>query len=275
MKKKALSISMFILCSIPTVAMATEPPMDARLQKLSDALSVALDEEHKNSTESDRFALIQKTLVTQWGHVELGKILVNPTSYKEPTNQFTLLSTEEFNASLRDKNVPQKMIDSITMVNVDYRGFNGEVYNGQIVVHKDLAASTERIFKRILNETDIPLTSVIPVSFFGWADTPSWKFNNTSAFNWRLVGGSTEVSDHAFGSAIDINPYINPWMQNDTNPRYNVNRVGTWTADSPVVQIFKDEGWKWGGDWKNSKDWQHFYRPGIPLKYFGKEEVPE
>lgn len=277
MKMKALSISMFFLVSTHAFAQATiDPPMDSRLQKLSDILSGALDEEHKNSTESERVEVTQKTLAAQWGGIELGKILVNPTSYKEPTNQLPLLSQADFYASLQAKKVPQVMIDSISMVDVDYRGFNGKIYKGQIVVHKDLAASTARIFKRILNETDITLTSVLPVSHFGWGDTPSWKFNNTSAFNWRLVGGSTEVSDHAFGSAIDINPYINPWMKGGTtNPRYDVNRPGTWTAESPVVKIFKAEGWKWGGDWKNSKDWQHFYRPEIPFKYFGKAEVPE
>jgi hypothetical protein len=41
------------------------------------------------------------------------------------------------------------------------------------------------------------------------------------------------------------------------------------------VKIFKEEGWKWGWDWENSKDWQHFYYPDITLKYFGKKEVPE
>ena len=74
-----------------------------------------------------------------------------------------------------------------------------------------------------------------------------------------------------FGSAIDINPYINPWVKGDTtNDRYDINRLGTLTDNSEVVKIFKDEGWKWGGDWESSKDWQHFYRPDIPFKYFGK-----
>jgi len=42
-----------------------------------------------------------------------------------------------------------------------------------------------------------------------------------------------------------------------------------------VVNIFKKEGWKWGGDWKHSKDWMHFFRPEIPFKYYGKIEVIE
>ena len=249
---------------------------DPRLQRLSDILAKALDEEHKNSTESERFEKIQKTLVKLWGPIELEKVLVNPTSYKEPTLQFPQITMEQFNSSMKDKKVPQDIINLMTMVSVDYRGYNGKIYHGQIVVHKDLAKSVKRIFKRILNETDMPMTSVIPVSFYGWSDTSSWQANNTSGFNWRLVSGSTEVSDHAFGSAIDINPYINPWVKGGTtNVRYDISRLGTLTDNSAVVKIFKNEGWKWGGDWKNSKDWQHFYRPGIPLKYFGKVEEQE
>jgi len=28
--------------------------------------------------------------------------------------------------------------------------------------------------------------------------------------------------------------------------------------DDKVVQIFKKYGWKWGGNWKGMKDYQHF-----------------
>jgi hypothetical protein len=250
--------------------------VDVRLQKLSDILSNALDEEHMNSTELKRFKQIQKTLVKLWGPIELKKVLVNSTSYKEPTLQFPQMTIEQFKSSMKDKKVPKIIADLMTMINVNYRGYNEDVYHGQIVVHKELAESVKLIFKRILNETNFPMTSVIPVSFYGWSDTASGLANNTSAFNWRLVSGTTEVSDHAFGSAIDINPYINPWVKvGTTNAIYDIHRLGTFTEESAVVKIFKDEGWKWGGDWENSKDWQHFYRPDIPFKNFGKVEEKE
>ena len=44
---------------------------------------------------------------------------------------------------------------------------------------------------------------------------------------------------------------------------------------SGLSEIFKEEGWKWGGDWKRSKDWMHFYRPEVPYNYCGKIEVEE
>jgi hypothetical protein len=29
-------------------------------------------------------------------------------------------------------------------------------------------------------------------------------------------------------------------------------------AGDPVVRIFTDRGWRWGGDWHTPKDYQHF-----------------
>ena len=33
-------------------------------------------------------------------------------------------------------------------------------------------------------------------------------------------------------------------------------------AGGPVVKAFADIGWKWGGYWRNSKDYQHFSSNG-------------
>jgi peptidoglycan LD-endopeptidase CwlK len=115
-----------------------------------------------------------------------------------------------------------------------------------------------------LKETDFPFTGVIPINLFSW--NHSMRFNNSAAFDWRLVSNSSEVSDHSFDAAIDVNPLINPWMKKGArNRNYDPKRKGTLDAASAVAKIFKEEGWKWGGDWKHSKDWQHFYRPEIPV----------
>jgi hypothetical protein len=179
---------------------------------------------------------------------------------------------------LKAKGVPPEIAKRLALVKVKYRGYDGKTYTGQIVVHESMAASITRIFERILTETNFPIHSVIPVSDkqYGWSDQTSVKGNNSSGFNYRLVSGSHEVSDHTFGSAIDINPLINPWVKAGTkNRNYDPAKEGTLHSFSKVVKIFKKEGWKWGGDWKNSKDWQHFYRPEIPQREFGKHEVPE
>ena len=188
------------------------------------------------------------------------------------------LSQKQFATSLRNKGVPRAVAKRMVLVDVKYRGYDGKPYQGQIVVHKELEQSIAKVFRRIFEETTFPIGSVIPISDkrFGWSDRSSVAKNNSSGFNFRLVSGSREVSDHAFGTAIDINPDLNPWVKGGTkNKKYNPRIKGTLHKRSHVVKIFEQEGWKWGGRWKNSKDWQHFYRPDIPQRDYGKQEVPE
>lgn len=246
---------------------------DPRLQKLTTQLL--------NSAKREKTGILKipseyhQTLQKLWPQHDLKFILSNPGIYKEAINDFPLMTQAQVTASLREKEVPEEILATMRVVNIVHRGFDGELHPGQLVVHQDAEKSTIEIFK-VLEDRDFPITSVRLVNLYDWSDKLSVKMNNSSGFNWRLVGGSDEVSDHAFGSAIDINPWLNPWVKGGTvNDRYDVNRGGTITADSDIVKVFKKHGWAWGGDWKRSKDWQHFYRPEIPLNHFGKVEVPE
>jgi len=217
---------------------------------------------------------INKEVLKLWPSRTPKEISEDPLFYEKPITQPPSMTQEEFLNSLKDKKVPQEIIEALVLVDVDYRGFNNEIYKGQVVIHKDLESSITEVFRRILSETNFLMTSVSPLSMFNW--NSSAKNNNSGAFDPRLIANSDEISDHAFGAAIDINPLLNPWVQEDSeNSFYNPNKKGTLEAYSKVVKIFEEEGWKWGGNWKNSKDWQHFYRPEIPYKYYGKKEVKE
>lgn len=65
------------------------------------------------------------------------------------------------------------------------------------------------------------------------------------SFNYRLIRNSHNLSNHAFGIAIDINT--------------TGNELGKTKGDMPAfaVKAFKDQGFKWGGDYKGRKDWMH------------------
>ena len=45
---------------------------------------------------------------------------------------------------------------------------------------------------------------------YGADDQRSMAANNSSAFNYRITTGSTKLSAHARGLAVDINPLYNP-----------------------------------------------------------------
>lgn len=72
-------------------------------------------------------------------------------------------------------------------------------------------------------------------------------------FNWRTATGSTKLSRHAFGIAIDVNRAQNPYTHRMTN---YTDMPSDW------VQIWKDAGFGWGGDWKSVKDAMHFQWEG-------------
>jgi len=250
--------------------------IDHRLEKLTITLEKSLKILEIMKTQTNN------SVLNLWPSHTVEEVLQNPLFYEQPITQPPTMTSYQFLESLKNKNVPQEIIENISLVNVNYRGFNNEIYQGQIIIHKDLVSSIKKVFKRILLETNFPMTSVFPISMFNW--NSSSKYNNSGAFDWRFVLNSDEISDHSFGAAIDINPVLNPWKNestiNDSRIRksfcYDPNKRGTLYANSDVVKIFKEEGWKWGVvDWKNSKDWMHFYRPEIAYKYYGKVEVEE
>jgi hypothetical protein len=86
--------------------------------------------------------------------------------------------------------------------------------------------------------------------------------NNSSAFNYRNIVGGENLSQHAYGRAIDINPRQNPYIKGDIilpqNAVYATDVPGTIISDGPVVEAFVKHGWDWGGNWQRLKDWQHF-----------------
>ena len=185
--------------------------IDPRLKKLRIILKDSLKFSGAKQIQAD-----SNSVLDLWSAHAAEEILRNPLFYEQPIIQPSIITSHQLLESLKNKNVPQEIIKNISLVNVDYRGFNDKTYQGQIVIHKDLVSSIKKVFKRILLETNFPITSIFPTSIFNW-NTFS-KFNNCEAFDWRFVLNSDEISDHSFGAAIDINPVLNPW-KNESSAR--------------------------------------------------------
>lgn len=66
-----------------------------------------------------------------------------------------------------------------------------------------------------LYKWEYPIESVRLIDDFEGDDELSMEANNSSAFNYRVIKGSTQLSKHALGLAIDINPRINPYVRED------------------------------------------------------------
>ena len=83
--------------------------------------------------------------------------------------------------------------------------------------------------------------------------------------------GSKRLSKHAQGIAIDINPLYNPCVtrkkdgtlivEPSTGKPY-INRNAKFPykikRGDLCYRLFIQHGFRWGGDWKSKKDYQHF-----------------
>lgn len=159
--------------------------------------------------------------------------------------------------------------EQLRRVDVDHIGFDGQTHRGELIVHEDLVPDVIAIFDQ-LYRLGYPVEKVRTVDHYPDAnDELSMEDNNTSAFNCRLIPGTSEWSPHAYGRAIDINTRLNPCLYasgyfEPENAAEYLDRSRTDPGlihdGDPAEHVFTDRGWQWGGDWK-TPDYQHFERP--------------
>ncbi len=144
-----------------------------------------------------------------------------------------------------------------------YLGFDGVAHRGEMVVNRTAVTKIISVFRRAYNAR-FPIYRMRLVDDYRGSDDASMAANNTSAFNCRRTSGGTAWSQHSYGRAVDINPVQNPYVargvvEPPAGKAYVTRsplRKGmvTWT----VRDAFADIGWYWGGNWRYSKDYQHF-----------------
>ncbi|MCR4806663.1 MAG: M15 family metallopeptidase [Lachnospiraceae bacterium] len=145
-------------------------------------------------------------------------------------------------------------------------------HEGEMIVNKAIAQDVLDILKE-LYENDYPIEKIRLVDEYGADDEASMEDNNSSSFNYRTVPGSKKLSKHAMGMAVDINTRYNPYIRTrdgqtlispDNGVEY-ADRAGDFDykieKGDLCYTLFKEHGFEWGGEWKNSKDFQHFEKP--------------
>jgi peptidoglycan LD-endopeptidase CwlK len=169
-----------------------------------------------------------------------------------------------------DPKCPKDIRKRQKVVKLKYYSTDGKIHRGQLVIDKELVKDIKKVFKMALKER-FPIYSVIPVSDQRfrkdgrWDDELSMEANNTSGFNYREITGGGRLSNHAYGRAIDINTFLNPYIKDDIvlprGAKYDPGIAGTLTASHPIVRAFLELGWVWGGNWTSRPDYQHFEKP--------------
>lgn len=147
---------------------------------------------------------------------------------------------------------------------------DGKVHKGELVCNRKIAADLLDIFQK-LYEAHYPIERMALVDDYDANDERSMTANNTSCFCYRVVTGSKHLSKHAQGLAIDINPLQNPcvktrkdgstWVQPKAGRRYT-NRKDKYSykleKGDLCYRLFIEHGFSWGGNWRSTKDYQHF-----------------
>lgn len=160
-------------------------------------------------------------------------------------------------------------VDELRYLTVSHVGFDGEVHTGEIIVNADVAEDVVTVFQK-LYEARFPIEQMRVTTLEEVDDHPTGDFNETGSFVCRPAVGSSNWSYHAYGLAIDVNPFHNPYVKDDLVipelasayvDREDV-RVGMIHDGDVVTQAFADIGWSWGGHWNSLKDWMHFSATG-------------
>lgn len=159
--------------------------------------------------------------------------------------------------------------DMLRHVNVLYYDFNGEKQSGELICHKAIAQDLVEIFSA-LYEMRYPIEKIALVDDYRGDDELSMQDNNTSCFNYRALP-SGRLSNHAYGLALDLNPFYNPYVTYRNDGSVHIAPAGSddyadrersfdhkIDKEDPAYQLFIQHGFTWGGSWRSSKDYQHF-----------------
>jgi hypothetical protein len=152
---------------------------------------------------------------------------------------------------------------------VSFRGFDGRAHTGELVVHERVADQVISVFAR-LYRARFPIEEMRLVTTADLEAHPTGDGNNTAAYVCRAARRQARWSAHAYGLAVDVNPFQNPYRRGDlvlpelasayldrARPRPGMIRAG-----DVVTRAFAAIGWTWGGTWRSPTDLMHFSATG-------------
>jgi len=156
-------------------------------------------------------------------------------------------------------------LDDLSYLTVTFWGFDERPHTGELVVSAAVAEDVIAVFAEIY-EARFPIESIILTSSEDLEADPTGDTNVSASFVCRPATGGTGWSEHAFGQAIDINPFHNPYRRGDVVLPEMASDYLDRDRDLPgmihegdaVVRAFDDIGWGWGGRWGSLDDWMHF-----------------
>ena len=181
-----------------------------------------------------------------------------------PDSIFEIMKGKSFKD---DCTVPR---EDLAFLRIRYVDLQGNTQDGEMVVNRRIAETVLSIFEE-LYAAKYPIEKIRLVDHYDADDERSMTDNNSSSFNFRFISHTHTVSKHGKGLAVDINTLYNPYHKHLKNgkevvepatarPYLDRSKHHTYMIRKGDLcyRLFKEKGFRWGGDWKHSKDYQHF-----------------
>lgn len=162
--------------------------------------------------------------------------------------------------------------EDLRYVHILHYDFDGESVEGELICNALIAQDLVEIFYE-LYRAEYQIERVLLIDEYLADDDLSMENNNTSCFNYRVVEGTEKLSKHAYGLAVDVNPFYNPYVRYNKDGSLHIDPKGSEPyADRSqtfpfkidendlCLKLFKEHGFTWGGDWNSMKDYQHFQK---------------
>jgi hypothetical protein len=167
-------------------------------------------------------------------------------------------------------------LSDLRLLRVRYRGFDGHSHTGQLIVNRRATNPLRRAFRRLYARR-FPIRHMRIADFYGPVRNRPADGDATASFECRQAvpspctggRGTGTWSMHAYGLAVDVNPFENPYVgcgqsrDPAARPFFNRSRHRRGMVGGGAVRAFRSVGWGWGGAWAGStKDYMHFSSTG-------------
>ena len=171
-------------------------------------------------------------------------------------------------------NNPYVSRSDLRYLRVKHWDYDEQTHQGELVCNRLIADKLLAIFRE-LYKAHYPIQRIRLADEYDADDERQMRDNNTSSFCYRNVSGSKNLSKHARGLAIDINPLYNPYIRyrkdgsqiiEPANAKPYADRSKPYRykieKGDLCYRLFIKYGFTWGGSWRTMKDYQHFeYHP--------------
>jgi N-acetylmuramoyl-L-alanine amidase len=159
--------------------------------------------------------------------------------------------------------------EELVYLHVLYYDFDRQTQEGELICNRGIVQDLVEIFAG-LYQAEYPIEKIRLIDAYDGDDASSMADDNSSCFNYRTIVGTDNLSMHAYGLAVDINPLYNPYITGDGGDTIIWPEAASAYADRSLdfpykidhddlcYRLFTEHGFTWGGDWSGNKDYQHF-----------------